>query len=43
MEKIVGKNSWGHNAGQRHDRENSKVTLESEEQMQDILIKEACP
>ena len=42
-EKIAWKNSRGHNTGCRRDRENSKVSSESEEQMQDVLIKEACP
>jgi len=37
MEKIAGKNSWGHSTGCRRDRENSKVSSESEEQMQVIL------
>ena len=31
------------NTGCGRDRENSKVSSESEEQMQDVLIKEACP
>ena len=43
MEKIAWKNSWGRNTGCRRDRENSKVSSESEEQMQDVLKKEACP
>ena len=43
MEKIVWKNSRGRNPGCRRDKENSKVLSESEEQMQDVLIKEACP
>ena len=43
MEKIVWKNSRARNTGCRRDRENSKVSSESEEQMQDVLIKEACP
>ena len=37
MEKIAGKNSWGHNTGQRHDRVSLKIPLESQEQMQVIL------
>ena len=43
MENIVWKNSRGRNTGCRRDRENSKLSSESEEQMQDVLIKEACP
>ena len=43
IEKIAWKNIWGRNTGCRRDRENSKVSSESEEQMQDVLIKEACP
>ena len=43
MEKIAWKNIWGHNTGQRHDRVCLKIPLESQEQMQDVLIKEACP
>ena len=34
---------FGHSTGCGWDRENSKVLSESEEQMQDIIIKEACP
>ncbi len=43
MEKIAWKNSRGRNTGCRRDRDNSKVSSELEEQMQDVLIKEACP
>ena len=43
MENIVWKNSRGRNTGCRRDKENSKVSSESEEQMQDIFVKEACP
>jgi len=42
-EKIAWKNSRGRNTGCRRDRDNSKVSSELEEQMQDVLIKEACP
>ena len=43
MENIAWKNSRGRNTGCRRDRENSKISLESPEQMQDVLIKEVCP
>jgi len=43
MEKIAWKNCLGRNTGCRRDRDNSKVSSELEEQMQDVLIKEACP
>ena len=43
MEKIAWKNIRGRNTGCRRDRDNSKVSSELEEQMQDVLIKEACP
>ena len=43
MEKIAWKNSRGRNTGCRRDRDNSKVSSESEEQMQDIFIIGACP
>ena len=41
MEKIVWKNSRGRNTGRRRDRENSKISLESQEQMQVILREKA--
>ena len=43
MEKIAWKNCLGRNTGCRRDRVNLKILLESQEQMQDVLIKEACP
>jgi len=43
MEKIAWKNIWGHNTGQSQDRVSLKIPLESQEQMQDVFIKEACP
>ena len=43
MENIAWKNSRGRNTGCRRDRENLKISSESEEQMQDVLMKEACP
>ena len=43
MEKIAWKNSRGRSTGCRRDRVILKISLESQEQMQDVLIKEACP
>ena len=43
IEKIAWKNIWDHNSGCRHAKVISKILLESEEQMQGIIIKGACP
>ena len=37
MEKIAWTNIWGHSTGCRRDRVILKISLESQEQMQDIL------
>ena len=42
IEKIAWKNIWDHNSGCRHATVILKTLLESEEQMQGIIIKEEC-
>ena len=43
IEKFKRNHVFGQNTCSRHDGANSKILLESEQQMLDILIKEACP